>query len=980
MVKLKFDSSQPFQLEAIQASTGLFTGQPAELSELTTAFREQRRSENELDLTLEMGAIGNQLVLDDDAILENLKSIQDENGLEVSDHLVDGLQFDVEMETGTGKTYVYLRTILELSKQYHFTKFIILVPSVAIREGVAESIRLMTPHFCKELGYDPFDTTIYSGKTAEDVQSFATSVSTQIMIMTIDSIRGNRNRNLIIGKARNDLGGFKPIDYLNATAPIVIMDEPQNMESELSKSALADLNPTAIFRYSATHRKRRNLIYQLDPIRAHSLHLVKQIVVAGAQEAGADAKPYIKLMNVQGNPFKAKLELVSRNKSGVLSRRIHTVTPGSGRNSDLEEVTNNQAYEGWYLQNVSIDPAEVELSKYGYLSLGETIGDNADTVNRELIRETIREHLRRRYQLKDQGIKVLSLFFVDKVASFLGEGHNNIDPNGPFVTWFDELYKEEVGKNPHWKEAFSEESTELRTAYFSEMKKRGQPDTFIDTTGSTARDDDAYELIMKKKEELLSMDRPEQFIFSHSALREGWDNPNVFQICVLREMGPDTERRQTIGRGLRLPVNVEGDRVSDPGVAQLTVIANESYAQFAENLQKDYKRDGVDIGFLRRTDFALLPWMKEDGEPGKLGSTRSGMVWDHLLSHGFIDKQGQVTATFTPQNPEFTLALPGEFKPLDVPIMQIIDNAKLDKIIKKKRDRRPLTMNKQVVASPEFEEFWQRISRRTTYRVTLDRQEIISKSIDRIKDEPDIKPIRVEVTRAGIKLVRGGTRTEVKGVREAQVTDRFELPDIITELQEATSLTRRTIVDILVGTERLNEFIGNPNDFIAVVKRCITSVLSKTIIKGIQYEEIDGSIYELRELQEDGLKETDRFIDKLYEVKNTQKTEFDYIPLDSDIERQFAEQLDSREDIKLFMKLPSKFLIPTPVGDYNPDWAILKQEDGQQKIYMIRETKSTLVDELLRPTEVAKIHCGKEHFAAIGIPDYAKAAPKDWRI
>jgi type III restriction enzyme len=975
-VKLKFDPHQQFQEDAINSAIGLFTGQPSDVSQLTTTFHERQRDSGQLNLQLETGAVGNNLVLDDEAILQNLRSIQDESGLEVSDRLVDGLQFDVEMETGTGKTYVYLRTILELSKQYRFTKFIILVPSVAIREGVATSIRLMTSHFRTELGYDPFDVTIYAGKNAEAVQPFATATNTQIMIMTIDSIRGNRNRNLIIGQARNQLGGFKPIDYLNATAPIVIMDEPQNMESELSRSALADLNPTAVFRYSATHRRHRNLIYQLDPIRAHDLNLVKQIVVAGAEERGADAKPYIKLVDVQGSPFKAKLELVTRNKNGELGRRVVSVTPGGGRTSDLAAVTNNEAYEGWYLQSVSIDPQQVELQPYGYLDLGETIGDNAETINRELIRETIREHLRRRYQLSSQGIKVLSLFFVDRVASFLGHGHSNADADGPFVQWFDQLYREERDKSPKWREAFPEDPTDLRRAYFSEIRKG----VYGDTSGATAKDDDSYELIMQDKERLLSMDEPVQFIFSHSALREGWDNPNVFQICVLREMGPDTERRQTIGRGLRLPVNADGDRINDTGVAQLTVIANESYRQFAENLQNEYKKAGVDIGFLRRTDFAKLPWRTENGEPGKLGSTRSGEIWDHLLSHGFIDDKGQVTANFTPQNLGFTLALPDPYSVLEDATIQIIENAKLDKIVKKKRDRQALTLNKQVLASPEFEEFWQRISRRTTYRVSVDRDDIIQQSIDRIGHEPPIRPIQIEVTRAGIRLVRGGTRTDVKGTRDADIEGGFDLPDIISELQEATSLTRRTIVDILVGTHRLGEFIHNPNDFISMVKRCIKSTLSKTIIKGIQYEQIAGSVYELRELQQDGLKENDRFIDTLYEVKNQQKTNFDYIPYDSDVERQFAELLDSREDIKLFMKLPPKFLIPTPVGDYNPDWAILKQEDGQQKIYMIRETKSTPVDELLRPTEVAKIDCGKKHFAAIGIGDYAKASPEDWRI
>jgi type III restriction enzyme len=849
------------------------------------------------------------------------------------------------------------------------------VPSVAIKEGVATSIRLMTDHFRGELGYDPFDVTTYAGKNAETVQPFATATNTQIMIMTIDSIRGNK-RNLIIGQARNQLGGFKPIDYLNATAPIVIMDEPQNMESVLSTSALADLNPTAVFRYSATHRRHRNLIYQLDPIRAHDLNLVKQIVVAGAEERGTDAKPYIKLVDVKSSPFTAKLELAGRNRNGQIARRVFALTPGQGRSADLAVKSGNEIYEGIYLQSVSTDPPQIEMSNYGYLGLGEVVGDNADTINRELIRETVKEHLRKRYELRNQGVKVLSLFFVDKVANYLGEGRSNLDANGQFVQWFDQLYLEELNKNLKWKEAFSEVPADLRKAYFSQIRKG----VYGDTSGATAKDDDSYELIMKDKERLLSIDEPTQFIFSHSALREGWDNPNVFQICVLREMGPDTERRQTIGRGLRLPVNSLGERLNNPSINQLTVIANESYSQFARNLQSEYKQAGVDIGFLRKTDFARLPWLKENGEPGRLGSRRSEELWKGLLDHGYIDSEGCVTANFTPQNEGFTLALPEQYSSLEETIIDIIQNARISTIVKKKRNRRTLIPNKQVLASPEFEEFWERISQRTTYKVSVDRQEIIRQALERIKKEPEIQPIHVEITRAGIKLARGGAKAQVKSSRVADMKSHFNLPDIVGELQEATSLTRSTIIDIVTGSKRLDQFIHNPNDFIAMMKRCITAVLSDIIVKGIQYEKIDGSIYELRELQQDGLKENDRFVDNLYEVKNKQKATFDYIPYDSGVEQKFAEFLDGREDVKLFMKLPPKFLIPTPVGDYNPDWAILKQEDGQQKIYMIRETKSTLIDEKLRPTEVAKIDCGKKHFAAIGIDDYAKAAPVDWKV
>ena len=511
------------------------------------------------------------------------------------------------------------------------------------------------------------------------------------------------------------------------------------------------------------------------------------------------------------------------------------------------------------------------------------------------------------------------------------------------------------------------------------MKSRGATRYVDSTERGNKRDDEAYDLIMRDKAGLLDETEPVRFIFSHSALREGWDNPNVFQICALREMGAALERRQTIGRGLRLPVNQNGERVPDRSIAQLSVIANESYQAFAKSLQEDYVKAGVSIGHVRRGEFSKLS-VVEDGKEKMFGYRKSEEVWKHLHNSGFLDKDGRVLSTYRPDAEGFTLNLPGGLVWAENLIIEILDKCKIENFVKSKRKRTPRQLNKELYASKEFEEFWHRISRRTTYRVSVDRDDIILKSVEAISAEDRIEPLRIQVTRAGVRILRGGTKGEELGKRSAELAGTYDLPDIITELQEATSLTRKTLVDILLRSERLHEFIGNPNDFVQMVKRHILTVLAASVVDGIQYEKISGSVYELRELQRDGWEERDRFIDQMYKVKHEQKTDFDYVVYDSDVERRFAELLDSREDIKLFMKLPAKFKVPTPVGDYNPDWAILKHEDGEDRIYMIRETKSTAQDNLLRPTEVAKIKCGKKHFAAIGVDDFAKSSPENWRL
>lgn len=985
-MRFQFDPRQPYQTSAIEAVTDLFDGQPADADQLLTGLQ-YLPPQQSLDLPdfggqeafnvfEEIGAYGNNLVLDEETIAANLRRVQDRNGLEVNDTLVDGLQFDIEMETGTGKTYVYLRTAFELASKYRFNKFIVLVPSVAIREGVKTSIQLMREHFRHLYPQLNMDVTVYSGDRAEEVRDFATATSLQFMVMTIDSIKGDKNTR-IIHQTRDKLSGLRPLDFLQATRPIVIMDEPQNMESQLSQSAVTDLNPLCTLRYSATHRTTRNVVYRLDPLDAHRLELVKKIVVSDALEMGGAAKPYVKLLEVKRDPFKASLELVVKKKDGSYAKKKVSATQGA----DLERLSGgNPAYEGnWRINEISIQPEQIELTNHGYLRVGEAIGDNQDAVFREMIRETIREHIRKETQVHEHGIKVLSLFFIDKVASYLGEGINNLDARGPFAEAFDAIYVEERAKNPASHAFLPEDPVEVRSGYFAQMRAGKGKDarmTFKDSSGKTKADDDAYELIMKDKARLLSMDEPVRFIFSHSALREGWDNPNVFQICTLRDMSTETERRQTIGRGLRLPVNQDGARIKDAGTAQLTVVANESYKAFASALQDEYKQAGVAIGYVRRTEFAALPVVDEvTGKEMRLGTKRSGEIWESLLSQGYINAAGEVMGTWVPDQLGFTVNLPDEFAGYEEDVIRIVDGCKIETIVKHKRKRQPRTLNKQVYATPEFEEFWEAITARTTYRVALDREDLIKRSVASIQQAPQIDPIRIQVTRTGLEITRGGPKGTELGSRSTVLTDSYPLPDIISQLQESTSLTRKTIIDILLGSGRIGDFLANPNDFIKMVTERIETELAHTLIDGIQYEPIGGSIYELRELQADGLEEKDRFIDQLYKVTNKEKTDFDYLVLDSAVERQFAQYLDGREDIKLFMKLPDKFRVPTPVGDYNPDWAIIKVEDGTEHLYLVRETKSSQDPAKRRPSENAKIKAAMKHFAAIGV-DYAVSAPE----
>lgn len=973
-MKIKYDSKQDFQIKAIDAVVNIFEGQPKDAEDFSTALKSRAVPGAQAGLFNEIGAIGNNLLLDDDSILENVRSIQNENGIEAGAKL-DGLNFSIEMETGTGKTYVYLRTAFELAQKYNFRKFIILVPSIAIKEGVKSSIDSMREHFREIYPNLPFDTNVYDGKSPEVVQSFATSTNMQFMIMTIQSIKGDSS-NRIFHQERDKLNGIAPVDFMAATNPVVIMDEPQNMEGDLSGGAIEKLSPMCTLRYSATHVREYNMMYHLDPVDAHREKLVKGIVVANAQQQGSDAKPYIKLLDVRNTPkLQAYIEVLVRDKNGNVGRKPLWVN----HHDKLDIRTNNSIYDGYTINDISTIPANVDIGSYGVLMLGENWGGNEDQIMREMIRTTIREHIKREYILRGSNIKVLSLFFIDKVENYLAYDDDGNKIDGKFVKWFNELYIEERNKSHLYQEILPEDPEEVRKAYFAEMRKGGKT-TFVDSKEGrgNANDESAYDLIMRGKEKLLDNNNPVRFIFSHSALKEGWDNPNVFQICMMRESNSAKDRRQTIGRGLRLAVQQVGNeyiRTFDEQINQLIVIANESYRDFANNLQKEYKQAGIQIGYVRKGEFARI---QLHDEPEKtLGHEASKKVWEHLNRRGFIDDEGRVLANFTPQNLGFNLDLPDGLQGYHAEVVDVIEGCKLDKFVKDARKKETIRLNKEVMYSPVLEKLWKKISRKTTYRVEFDNGQVVMAAIEAIKRAPEVKPLRIEVKKNRVLLMRGGvTNAGMVGESSTDLTGTFELPDIISELQDDTGLTRHAIVDILLGSNRLHEFLQNPYDYIQMVKSAIKSVLSSLVVDGVKYEKLGEEVYELRNFQRDSEEETERFIDRLYEVRNTQKTITDKLSLDSSVEQEFAKLLDSREDIKLFLKLPAKFVVPTPVGDYNPDWAIVKEVDGQEKIYMVRETKGGSE----RESELQKIECAKRHFTEIGMYDYAKSTPDNWRI
>ncbi len=990
-MKLQFDANQRFQLDAVAAVTELFEGQPQGAPEYSVVslgasdglFVGQDRTE--------LG-VGNRLLLAADALTSNARAIQTRNDIEVADptasleawDLFDGPanqsracpHFSVEMETGTGKTYVYLRTIFELSQRYGFQKFIVVVPSVAIREGVLKNIEITAEHFRALYNNLPFEHFVYDARKVNRLRQFATSTTLQILVINIDAFRKNftgteaEQRSNVIYKESDKLSGRQPIEFVQAARPIVIIDEPQSVDStDRAQEAIKALNPLCTLRYSATHRNPYNLVYRLDPIRAFELKLVKQIVVASAVAEGSANDAFVRVEEIDyRNGIKARLRIHVQTADGP---REKTVAVKQG--ADLFTLSGDRANyaQGFSVAEINAEPGSefIRFNNGRTLRLGEETGGMRDDVWRTQIKHTIKRHLEQELRLRERGIKVLSLFFVDRVANYRDYDGSGQPVKGKFAEAFEAelavLASEERFRELEW---LKEPIDRLHNGYFAADKKG----VLKDTRGDTQADDDVYNLIMKEKERLLSLDEPLRFIFSHSALREGWDNPNVFQICTLNETKSAVKKRQEIGRGLRLPVDQNGVRVFDDSVNKLYVMANESYEEFARALQTEYEDDcGVTFGKVLLTALAKLTRVVDDVEH-PIGLEAAGTIRAALISQKMLDPDGRIQPAFNPRRLDFKLDLPEAQRELVPAVIDLLSSYQIERHIHRERDDGPNRLKKDVTLTPEFSVLWDRIKPRTTYRVEFTTDDLVRRAVDALRRMDRIEAPTIRVTAGRLGIERAGITTAAMSVAEEQIEyGSRAVPDLLAYLQNETELTRSTLVRVLRESGRLGELFNNPQRFMDAVATTLKHELHRLLVDGIKYERIDGlgsgAAWEML------LFKNEELINYLSALP-VKKSVYEYVVYDSEVEREFAKRLDERDDIKLFVKLPGWFQIDTPLGKYNPDWAILK-DDGQA-FYLVRETKGTRDFLKLRTSEADKVRCGQAHFEELGVP-FAVAVTAD---
>jgi type III restriction enzyme len=991
MMKLQFDANQTYQLDAITALTDLFEGQPQGAPEYSVIqmgdwggmFAGQEQTE--------LG-VGNQMLLSTEKLLGNVRVVQARNDIDVTDpsvpletwDLFDAAanvartcpHFSIEMETGTGKTYVYLRTIFELSRRFGFQKFIIVVPSVAIREGVLKNIEITADHFRALYNNLPFEHFVYDARKVNRLRQFAVSNTLQILIINIDAFRKNftgteeEQKSNVIYKESDKLSGRQPIEFVQAARPIVIIDEPQSVDStERAQEAIRALNPLCTLRYSATHRNPYNLVYRLDPVRAFELRLVKQIVVANASAYGGANDAFVRVDQIDYKKgIKAKLRIHTQTSEGPKEKSF-TVKNGA----DLYQLSGERAsYEnGFVVAEINAEPANeyVRFNNGRVLRLGEESGGMRDDVWRAQIKHTIKKHLEKELQLRERGIKVLSLFFIDRVANYRDYDGAGQPVKGKFAEAF-EASLAEFAKDPRYAslEWLKLPFDKLHNGYFASDKKG----VLKDTRGDTQADDEVYNLIMKEKERLLSEEEPLRFIFSHSALREGWDNPNVFQICTLNETRSAMKKRQEIGRGLRLPVDRNGQRVFDESVNKLLVMANESYEDFARALQTEYEEDcGVTFGKVPLTAIAKLSRVVDGGEQ-PIGRETAGLIKDALVKQKMLDADGRIQAAFDPKRPGFKIDLPEGQGDLAPAVIDLLASYQIERHIRKDQDEGPNRLKKEVQVSPEFKALWDRIKPKTMYRVEFNTETLVLRAVDAVKRMEKIEAPKIRVSIGQLEVKRGGIAATAMSVAEERVSaGSYPSPDILAYLQNETELTRSTLVRILRESGRLGEFFTDPQRFMDAVVNILKYELHRLLVDGIKYERIGGGGPETE--WEMMLFKNEELVSYLTALQVNHSL-YEYVVYDSEVEREFARKLDQRLDIKLFVKLPSWFEIDTPVGKYNPDWAILKH-DGQA-MYLVRETKGTKDFLKLRTSEADKVRCGQRHFEAIGVP-FAVAVTAD---
>ena len=977
-MKFQFEPDLDFQLEAIQAVCDIFRGQESCRNEFTVTSHSAVGGQ--LGFDQNEHSVGNYLSLSDEALLENVREIQLQNRLPISTSL-ESRDFTVEMETGTGKTYVYLRTIFELNQKFGFTKFVIVVPSVAIKEGVNKSLEMMGDHFRALYSGTPFEHFVYDSAKLGQVRNFAASRQIQIMVMTVGAIN-KKNVNSIYHE-NEDTGGAKPIDLIRHTNPILIVDEPQSVDGGLGgrgKEAIDAMNHLCTLRYSATHADTHHMVYRLNAVDAYERQLVKQIEVAAATIDDHN-QPYVRFLSArrQRGVISAQVEVDVQTAAGAMRRRQITVTDGD----DLEQKTNREIYRGQFIGEIRWAEQLLELRVPGHeswLNAGEAQGDVDNlAVQTQMIFRTIREHLAKEQRLSGSGIKVLSLFFIDRVAKYRDYDEEGNEVKGEYARIFERQYQR-AATDPNYRSLFigkdvGAEAEKAHGGYFSIDRRSNR---FTDTADNNQVNRDsaerAYNLIMRDKEKLLSFDEPLKFIFSHSALREGWDNPNVFQICTLREIQTERARRQSIGRGLRLCVNQDGGRIPGFEVNTLTVIANESYEEFADNLQQEIQQDtGIRFGIVEPHQFASIPVADEDGQPKYLGMYLARLLYDFLMVQGYIGTDGGVEDSLRRALSTGTVDLPDEFEPTRDAVVEVLHKAAGRIQVQNADERRRANPREAVLHGEAFKALWDRIRDKTTYRVQFDEEKLVDDCTKALGALPPMRKPSLTWHTASLQIGQSGVGTDLLAESDPipLAAESIDLPDVLTELQNRTQLTRRSIQRILIGSGRLADFSVNPQRFIETAAKTIIHIKQLALVDGIQYHRLGGDAYYAQDLFE--REKPSGYLRNMLEV---QRSIYDYVKYDSAIEAEFARRLELNESVKVYVKLPSWFTVPTPLGTYNPDWAVVIDKHDEDRLYFVAETKASSALQGLRDTERAKVKCGQAHFEALKVHE----SPAEYRV
>lgn len=1001
-MKIKF-KKQPYQTDAVMSVVECFKGQIKSAGVQYRVDPGKRKFKKWQQTTMDdydesAGFKNSDLSITHAQLLENIQEVQRKQNLPISETLVNTsvcpINLDVEMETGTGKTYVYVKTMLELNKRYGWSKFIIVVPSIAIREGVYSSIELTKEHFLEEYGKQ-VRSFIYSSKALHELESFSTDAGINVMIINVQAFNARGKDARRIYEELDSFQSRRPIDVIKSNRPILIIDEPQKITGDAKKESksfksLEEFNPLMILNYSATHKRVHNKVYRLDALDAYNQKLVKKISVRGISVkglSGTNAYLYLQSIEVSANkPPVARLELEIKRNSSIkhIIRKV-----GLGDNLYTLSGELEQYKDGFVVSDVDARTDTISFVNGHEMTAGEATGDvNEETLRRIQIREAIKAHLEKEQQLFYQDIKVLTLFFIDEVAKYRIYD-NESEQLGEYGHYFEEEYTNAIKDiesvlQPEYNAYLqSIETAQTHNGYFSIDKKSNRLiDPKITKSGEAkgqADDVDAYDLILKDKKRLLSFEEPTRFIFSHSALREGWDNPNVFVICTLKHSDNTISRRQEVGRGMRISVNKYGDRMDDPttvhDVNVLTVIANESYKDFVSKLQKDISESLSTRPKVADVKYFTGKVLKSETGIVKVTEDMAEGIEFYLIQNGYVDRKKNITDKYHKAKKEATLAeLPDDLKPYAEQIIKLIDSVFSDAILPEISDDRKAKVNplNGNFKRPEFQALWEKINRKAVYTVHFDSQELINNCINALNKELNVKVLTYTIVRGEQRenttydditdgdgfVIKEHDSTEEYG--NTQSIRSHVKYDLIGKISADTKLTRSTIGSILKGIYEgtFNQYKTNPEDFIQSTIRLINEQKATTVIEHLTYDPINDHHNSDIFTQEKPRESFDKAMKVDCHI-------YDYVFTDSKIEKEFASKLDTATEVVVYAKLPNSFFIPTPVGHYNPDWAIAFEEEAVKHLYFIAETKGSMSSMELRKVEEIKIECARKFFAKI---------------